>query len=77
MSRIDRLFALRDHYDLLAQRMPLKMHLGQLSSHPFTLSRAQDKMVSTSACNWPLDHLNKEGKRPCCCAIAKGSCWLK
>ncbi|MGF6190738.1 VirK/YbjX family protein [Serratia sp. 2723] len=63
MSRIDRLFALRDHYDLLAQRMPLKMHLGQLGSHPFTLSRAQDKNGEQICLQLAsLDHLNKEGE---------------
>ncbi|MEX0632992.1 VirK/YbjX family protein [Serratia ureilytica] len=28
MSKIECLFALRDHYDLIAQRMPLKMRLA-------------------------------------------------
>lgn len=63
MSRIDRLFALRDHYDLFAQRMPLKMHLGQLGSHPYTLSRARDKNGEQICLQLTsLDQLNKEGE---------------
>ncbi|WON78177.1 VirK/YbjX family protein [Serratia sp. UGAL515B_01] len=42
MNRMESLFALRDHYDLIAQRMPIKVCLGYLSNS-FTLGCAEDK----------------------------------
>lgn len=63
MSRLECLFALRDHYDLIAQRMPLKMRLGHLSSHPFTLASAQDKNGEQVHLQLAaIDKLNKEGE---------------
>lgn len=63
MSRIDRLLALRDHYNLIAQCMPLRMRLGHLGSQPFTLSKVQDKNGEQICLQLAsLDHLNKEGE---------------
>ncbi|MFC0229213.1 VirK/YbjX family protein [Serratia aquatilis] len=72
MSRIECLFALRDHYDLIAQRMPLKMRLGYLSQ-PFTLSCAEDKNGEQICLQLAsLDKLNKEGEATLLMRNAKG-----
>lgn len=73
MSRTARLYALRDHYDLITQRMPLKVRLGHLNSQPFTLSCAQDKngeqiYLQLNA----IDNLNKEGEATLLLRNAKG-----
>ena len=52
MSKIECLFALRDHYDLIAQRMPLKMRLGHLGPQSFVLARAMGKTKRRSRWNW-------------------------
>ncbi len=52
MSKIECLFALRDHYDLIVQRMPLKMRLGHLGPQPFVLARAMGKTKRRSRWNW-------------------------
>lgn len=49
MSKIECLFALRDHYDLIVQRMPLKMRLGHLGPQPFVLARAMAKRSADHA----------------------------
>lgn len=57
------LSALIDHYDLIIQRMPLKMCLGHLSQQPFLLSCAQDKNgAPITLVLAALDKLNKEGE---------------
>ena len=69
MSKIECLFALRDHYDLIAQRMPLKMRLGHLGPQSFVLARAMGKNEAPIALELAaIDKLNKEGKPRCCCA---------
>lgn len=52
MSKIECLFALRDHYDLIAQRMPLKMRLGHLGPQSFVLASAMGKTKRRSRWNW-------------------------
>lgn len=73
MKRIDGLFALRDHYDLIAQRMPMKMRLGHLGRQPFTLSYAQDKNGEQICLQLAaIDNLNKEGEATLLLRNAKG-----
>lgn len=73
MKRIDGLFALRDHYNLIAQRMPLKMRLGHLGRQPFTLSSAQDKNGEPICLQLAaIDKLNKEGEATLLVRNAKG-----
>ncbi|MBS0974583.1 VirK/YbjX family protein [Serratia rubidaea] len=63
MSKLDGLFALRDHYDLIAQRMPGKMLLGHLGAQPLVLSRAEDKNGGSVTLELAaIDKLNKEGE---------------
>lgn len=52
MNKIECLFALRDHYDLIVQRMPLKMRLGHLGPQPFLLASAMGKTKRRSRWNW-------------------------
>ncbi|CAI1813076.1 MULTISPECIES: VirK/YbjX family protein [Serratia] len=62
MSKIESLFALRDHYDLSKQRMPMKMLLGHLNK-PFLLTRACGKSGAAVSLELAaIDHLNKEGE---------------
>ncbi len=73
MKRIDGLFALRDHYHLIAQRMPLKMRLGHLGSQPFVLGHAQDKNGGQVCLQLTtIDKLNKEGEATLLLRNAKG-----
>lgn len=73
MKRIEGLFALRDHYALIAQRMPLKMRLGHLNSQAFTLSYAQDKHGEQICLQLAaIDQLNKEGEATLLLRNAKG-----
>lgn len=63
MNKIECLFALRDHYDLLVQRMPPKMRLGHLSRQPFVLASAQGKNGEPVTLELTaIDQLNKEGE---------------
>ncbi|CAI0855883.1 VirK/YbjX family protein [Serratia ficaria] len=63
MNKIECLFALRDHYDLLVQRMPLKMRLGHLGRQPFVLASAQGKSGAPVTLELAaIDTLNKEGE---------------
>jgi uncharacterized protein VirK/YbjX len=63
MNKIEGLFALRDHYDVLIQRMPLKMRLGHLSRQPVILARMQGKNGEPVTLELAaIDHLNKEGE---------------
>ena len=62
MSKIEGLFALRDHYDLSKQRMPMKMLLGHLNK-PFMLTSASGKSGGAVSLELAaIDHLNKEGE---------------
>jgi len=62
MNKIECLFALRDHYALSAQRMPLKMRIGHLKK-PFVLATASGKSgESVSLELSAIDNLNKEGE---------------
>ncbi|MGB8666412.1 MAG: DUF535 family protein, partial [Serratia inhibens] len=62
MNKIECLFALRDHYDLSAQRMPLKMRIGHLNK-PFVLARVTGKSGESISLELSaIDHLNKEGE---------------
>ncbi|TQI79897.1 hypothetical protein FHU10_5254 [Serratia fonticola] len=73
MKRIEGLFALRDHYDLIAQRMPLKMQLGHLGRQPYTLSSVQDKNGEPVCLQLTaIDKLNKEGEATLLLRNAKG-----
>ncbi len=63
MSKIECLFALRDHYDLIVQRMPLKMRLGHLGPHAFVLASAMGKNEAPITLELAaIDKLNKEGE---------------
>ncbi|MBF1995241.1 VirK/YbjX family protein [Serratia symbiotica] len=63
MNKSACLSALSDHYDLIIQRMPLKMRLGHLSQQPFVLSCAQDKNGAPITLELAaFDKLNKEGE---------------
>ncbi|WP_337264429.1 MULTISPECIES: VirK/YbjX family protein [unclassified Serratia (in: enterobacteria)] len=73
MKHIDGLFALRDHYNLIIQRMPLKMRLGHLGRQPFTLSSAQGKNGEQICLQLAaIDKLNKEGEATLLLRNAKG-----
>jgi hypothetical protein len=62
MSKIESLFALRDHYALSKQRMPMKMLLGHLNK-TFVLAKASGKSGETISLELAsIDHLNKEGE---------------
>jgi hypothetical protein len=62
MSKIESLFALRDHYALSKQRMPMKMLLGHLNK-TFVLAKASGKSGETVSLELAsIDHLNKEGE---------------
>lgn len=62
MNKIECLFALRDHYDLSAQRMPMKMRIGHLNKS-FVLASACGKSgESVSLELSTIDQLNKEGE---------------
>jgi hypothetical protein len=62
MSKIESLFALRDHYALSKQRMPMKMLLGHLNKS-YVLARASGKSGETVSLELAsIDHLNKEGE---------------
>ncbi|CAI1554742.1 Protein of uncharacterised function (DUF535) [Serratia quinivorans] len=62
MSKIENLFALRDHYALSKQRMPMKMLLGHLNK-TFVLAKASGKSGETVSLELAsIDHLNKEGE---------------
>ncbi|ANS42132.1 VirK/YbjX family protein [Serratia inhibens] len=62
MNKIECLFALRDHYDLSAQRMPLKMRVGHLNK-PFVLASVTGKSGAPVSLELSaIDHLNKEGE---------------
>ncbi|WP_413556103.1 MULTISPECIES: VirK/YbjX family protein [unclassified Brenneria] len=63
MSKLEGLFALRDHYALIAQRMPLNLLVACLNEDPVVVAKALDKqgnevMLKISS----IDHLNKEGE---------------
>ncbi|CAI0873386.1 Protein of uncharacterised function (DUF535) [Serratia quinivorans] len=62
MSKIESLFALRDHYALSKQRMPMKMLLGHLNKS-YVLAKASGKSGETVSLELAsIDHLNKEGE---------------
>lgn len=62
MSKIECLFALRDHYDLSLQRMPRKMLLSHLNK-PFVLASATGKSGTAVSLELAaIDNLNKEGE---------------
>ncbi|WP_262016689.1 VirK/YbjX family protein [Serratia liquefaciens] len=62
MSKIECLFALRDHYDLSTQRMPMKMLLGHLKK-PFVVASAEGKSGAAVSLELAaIDNLNKEGE---------------
>ncbi len=62
MSKIESLFALRDHYALSKQRMPMKMLLGHLNKS-YVLAKASGKSGETVLLELAsIDHLNKEGE---------------
>lgn len=68
MSKIECLFALRDHYDLIAQRMPLKMRLAT-SARSLRAGQSDGQNEAPIALELAaIDKLNKEGKPRCCCA---------
>ncbi|MFI8417759.1 VirK/YbjX family protein [Serratia sp. NPDC078593] len=63
MNKLDCLFALRDHYDLITQRMPLKMRIAHWSQTPLVLSQATDKNGERITLELAaIDKLNKEGE---------------
>ncbi|QGH59660.1 VirK/YbjX family protein [Serratia proteamaculans] len=62
MSKIESLFALRDHYALSKQCMPMKMLLGHLNKS-YVLAKASGKSGETVSLELAsIDHLNKEGE---------------
>ncbi|QTF06936.1 DUF535 domain-containing protein [Brenneria izadpanahii] len=73
MNKLERLFALRDHYTLVTQRMPLKLLLGCLNEEPVVLGTAVDKygnkvMLKMSS----ISSLNREGEVTVLMCNAKG-----
>lgn len=63
MSKLECLFALRDHYTLIVQRMPTRLLLGHLDREPLVLGKVTDKQnngVSLKISS--VDQLNKEGE---------------
>lgn len=63
MSKLECLFALRDHYTLITQRMPLKLLLGCLNKEPAVLGNAVDKQGNKVMLKMAsLSNLNREGE---------------
>ncbi|KAA8998442.1 DUF535 domain-containing protein [Affinibrenneria salicis] len=73
MSKLECLFALRDHYTFITQRMPVKMLLGYLNEDPIVLGSAVNKqgnkiMLKMSS----MSSLNKEGETTVLACNASG-----
>ncbi|HEI8865598.1 VirK/YbjX family protein [Serratia sp. AKBS12] len=63
MTQLEGLFALRDHYDLIAQRMPMKLRIGHLAPQPMVIASASDRNGERITLELAaIDKLNKEGE---------------
>ncbi|WP_407654888.1 VirK/YbjX family protein [Brenneria populi] len=63
MSKLESLLALRDHYTLITQRMPLKLLLACLNEEPAILGKAADKQGNAIMLKMSSnDSLNREGE---------------
>lgn len=72
MGRTECLFALHDHYTLMAQRMPLSIYLAHLNAF-FVLSRVQGKEGEQISLHMTVvDKLNKERETTLQVCNAKG-----